>query len=83
MGKSTGFGYKINRERKRVENLVLAFDLSDEILVELQLPDCLVTGPPMQMNTIEFGESLAIYHYDNHIQTRSCSIWVMKEYGVV
>ncbi|CAN4105034.1 unnamed protein product [Withania somnifera] len=81
-GKVHWIGYKINRERNRVENLIVAFDLSDEIFVELQLPDCLVNGPPMQMNTAEFGESLAIYHYDYYTWTPSCSIWVMKEYGV-
>nr|XP_009617142.1 F-box/kelch-repeat protein At3g06240-like [Nicotiana tomentosiformis] len=66
-----------------MKNLILAFDLSDEIFVELQLPECLVIGLPMNLNTAEFGESLAIYHYDKCAWTWICSIWVMKEYGVV
>lgn len=82
-GKVHWTGYKIDVERKRMKNLILAFDLSDEIFVELQLPECLVIGLPMNLNTAEFGESLAIYHYDKCTWTRICSIWVMKEYGVV
>ncbi|MCD7455568.1 hypothetical protein HAX54_028689 [Datura stramonium] len=83
-GKIHWIGYKIDRERKKVKNLILAFDLSDEIFVELQLPDHMVFGPPpIEMNTAEFGESLAIYHYNSHPWTWTCSIWVMKEYGVV
>ncbi|MCD9559864.1 hypothetical protein HAX54_018190 [Datura stramonium] len=82
-GKIHWIGYKIDGERKKVKNVILAFDLSDEIFVELQLPDRMVIGPPIEINITKFGESLAIYHFNGYPWNRTCSIWVMKEYGVV
>ncbi|GFS45486.1 hypothetical protein Acr_00g0096370 [Actinidia rufa] len=38
---------------------------------------------PINMSAAVFGGSLTILQYDSRIWASSCSIWVMKEYGIV
>ncbi|KAJ8527795.1 hypothetical protein K7X08_015246 [Anisodus acutangulus] len=79
-GKVHWAAYKRNRERK-VENLIMVFDLNEEIFQELSLPEILVNELPTNLNAAECRESLAVYQYDTRDWSSRCSIWVMKRYG--
>ncbi|XP_055836299.1 F-box protein CPR1-like [Solanum dulcamara] len=79
-GKVHWTAYKRNGER-RVENLIMAFNLNEEIFQELSLPEILVNEPPMNLNVAQLEELLVVYQYDTRIWSSSCSIWVMKRYG--
>ncbi|KAM3320570.1 hypothetical protein P3S67_007771 [Capsicum chacoense] len=79
-GKVHWTAYKRIGER-RVENLLMIFDLNEEIFQELSLPEDLVEEPPTNLNAAVCGESLVVYHYNTRIRSSSCSIWVMKKYG--
>ncbi|KAL2496733.1 F-box protein-like [Forsythia ovata] len=48
----------------------------------MQLPDDLSNELPVNLNAAVFEESLAIFQFDARVWSKSCSIWVMKEYGV-
>ncbi|KAH7861166.1 hypothetical protein Vadar_022478 [Vaccinium darrowii] len=63
-------------------NLVMSFDMGSEEFGELNLPESLVKLPTEVMSAAIFGGSLTILQYDALRYTRSCSVWVMKEYGI-
>ncbi|KAL2476638.1 F-box/kelch-repeat protein [Abeliophyllum distichum] len=65
-----------------VENLIMVFRMTDEVFEEMQLPDALSNELPINLNAAVFEESLAVFQYDARVWSKSCSIWVMKEYGV-
>ncbi|XP_015165297.1 F-box protein CPR30-like [Solanum tuberosum] len=79
-GKVYWTAYKRNGER-RVENLIMMFDLNEKIFQELSLPEILVNEPPTNLNIAQLGELLVVYQYDTRVWSSSCSIWVMKRYG--
>ncbi|CAL5342846.1 unnamed protein product [Camellia sinensis] len=62
---------------------VLFFDLGNEVFGEIELPLSLVHQFPRNMLTAIVGESLSVLQYDSPIYSKSCTVWVMKEYGVV
>ncbi|KAI7984835.1 F-box/kelch-repeat protein [Camellia lanceoleosa] len=62
--------------------LILSFDLSDEVFQTMLLPDSIV-GPRTQIGISVFGELLSLLCYEHTAGIKSCSIWIMKEYGVV
>lgn len=62
---------------------VLLFDLGNEVFGEIELPLSLVHQFPRNMLTAIVGESLSVLQYDSQIYSKSCTVWVMKEYGVV
>lgn len=62
---------------------VLLFDLGNEVFGEIELPLSLVHQFPGDMLTAIVGESLSVLQYDSQIYSKSCTVWVMKEYGVV
>ncbi|XP_057505528.1 F-box/kelch-repeat protein At3g23880-like [Actinidia eriantha] len=64
-------------------SLIMSFDLGSEEFGELKLPESLVGASPINMSAAVFGGSLTILQYDSQIWASSCSIWVMKEYGIV
>ncbi|KAL6986804.1 hypothetical protein U1Q18_001756 [Sarracenia purpurea var. burkii] len=74
-----------NRDRNRIFRcLVMSFDMGSEVFGELSLPECLGAGvPPMNMSASVFGGSLSILRLDQRIWPHSCSIWIMKDYGIV
>ncbi|KAH0774518.1 hypothetical protein KY290_011655 [Solanum tuberosum] len=79
-GKVYWTAYKRNWER-RVENLIMMFDLNEEIFQELSLPKILVNEPPTNLNVAQLGKFLVVYQYDTRVWSNNCSIWVMKRYG--
>ncbi|KAK9285130.1 hypothetical protein L1049_024315 [Liquidambar formosana] len=68
---------------RQYDNLILSFDMGTEVFGTMKLPPCLVRSFVMDMSIKAFGESLLVVEYDGALFFReSCSIWVMKEYGV-
>ena len=64
--------------------LVSSFDLGDEVFREMSVPNGALTGIDY-FHTSVIGGSLSLLCHDTHKNTvnKFCSIWVMKEYGVV
>ncbi|CAL5406765.1 unnamed protein product [Camellia sinensis] len=62
---------------------VLFFYLGNEVFREIELPLSLVHQFPRNMLTAIVGESLSALQYDSLIYSKSCTLWVMKKYGVV
>ncbi|KAI7979849.1 F-box/kelch-repeat protein [Camellia lanceoleosa] len=50
---------------------------------EIELPVSLVHQFPRNMLTAIVGELLSVLQYDSPIYNKSCTVWVIKEYGVV
>ncbi|KAK6134424.1 hypothetical protein DH2020_031856 [Rehmannia glutinosa] len=63
------------------KNVIIVFDMSNELFDEMPLPDTLANELPYNLNTAVFGQSLAIYQYDARVCSESCSVWVMNKYG--
>ncbi|KDP38921.1 hypothetical protein JCGZ_00678 [Jatropha curcas] len=65
------------------ECVIMVFDLRDEVLREMKLPQCLANSSNLNLNLKVYvcGESsIAVIHQEDE---KNSSIWVMKEYGVV
>ncbi|KAL7161737.1 hypothetical protein ACSBR2_042249 [Camellia fascicularis] len=62
--------------------LILSFDLSDEVFQTMLLPDG-IFGLETMVITSVFGGLLSLLCYEFTPGYNSCSIWIMKEYGVV
>ncbi|KAL5726238.1 hypothetical protein ACHQM5_009294 [Ranunculus cassubicifolius] len=62
-------------------NLIVAFDLKDEVLQEIQPPNVLRRRGPVQDNVV--GELAGLLCVFERKDTNDVHIWVMKEYGVV
>lgn len=61
-------------------NLIVSFDMADEVFKELMLPDILAYGSLTgDMSFAAPGEFLSVIHHTHY----QCCIWVMKEFGVV
>ncbi|KAI8531047.1 hypothetical protein RHMOL_Rhmol11G0107600 [Rhododendron molle] len=60
---------------------ICSFDLGDEMFKTMSLPNGLATK---EMRTIVFRGSLSLLcHDDSALANKFCSVWIMKEYGVV
>ncbi|GMQ11323.1 hypothetical protein CsSME_00053989 [Camellia sinensis var. sinensis] len=68
--------------KKSNDPLILSFDLSDEVFQTMMLPNGKV-GVRTEMSTSVFGGLLSLLCYEYTAVNKSCSIWIMKEYGVV
>ncbi|KAL7160952.1 hypothetical protein ACSBR2_041576 [Camellia fascicularis] len=68
--------------KKTNDKLILSFDLCDEVFQTMLLPDGIV-GPLTDVRTSVVGGLLSLLCYENAPANKSCSIWMMKEYGVV
>ncbi|KAF7127651.1 hypothetical protein RHSIM_Rhsim11G0050800 [Rhododendron simsii] len=69
--------------RNSNERLVLSFDLCDEVFKTIQLPNDLASAK-LDITTSVCGGFLSLLCEDNLDRAnKSCSIWIMKEYGVV
>ncbi|KAF7127837.1 hypothetical protein RHSIM_Rhsim11G0051000 [Rhododendron simsii] len=63
--------------------LVLSFDLCDEVFRMIKMPNDLESAR-FDITTSVFGGFLSLLCEDNVDRaSKSCSIWIMKEYGVV
>ncbi|KAI3457105.1 hypothetical protein Pfo_013768 [Paulownia fortunei] len=56
--------YRSKARQAEVENLIIVFDMSNEVFDELQLPGTLANELPFNLNTAILEQSLAIYQYD-------------------
>ena len=63
-------------------SFVLSFDLGDEVFCVISVPNGKFNAGD-SVHTSVFGGSLSLLCHDTRKHTVSCSIWVMKEYGVV
>ncbi|XP_058196874.1 F-box/kelch-repeat protein At3g23880-like [Rhododendron vialii] len=68
-------------ENNSGEPFILSFDLGDEVFQTILLPKGMVNRAT-DINTSVFGGSLSLLCY-NGFKRSSCSIWIMKDYGVV
>jgi F-box interacting protein len=69
----------------RGNKAVFSFDLRDEVFREMILPDK-IGDRRLETDTCVFcvfRDSLALLCYYEHERKKYCSIWVMKEYGLV
>ncbi|KAL7179487.1 hypothetical protein ACSBR1_042807 [Camellia fascicularis] len=68
--------------KKSNDPLILSFDLCDEVFQTMMLPDGIV-GPRTEVRASVFGGLLSLLCYKDSAVYKSCSIWIMKKYGVV
>ncbi|KAF5934157.1 hypothetical protein HYC85_030328 [Camellia sinensis] len=68
--------------KKSNDPLILSFDLCDEVFQTMMLPDGVV-GPRTEVWASVFGGLLSLLCYEDSAAYKSCSIWIMKKYGVV
>ncbi|KAI7986276.1 F-box/kelch-repeat protein [Camellia lanceoleosa] len=68
--------------KKSDDPLILSFDLCDEVFQTMMLPDGVV-GPRTEVRASVFGGLLSLLCYEDSAAYKSCSIWIMKKYGVV
>ncbi|KAL3502776.1 hypothetical protein ACH5RR_037225 [Cinchona calisaya] len=81
-GKVHWVACKMNMDRENgKENLIMVFDLSDEVFEELLLPNALLDESPINLCTLEYKDSVAVLDYDRRLWSGSCCIWLMKDYG--
>ncbi|KAM7473316.1 hypothetical protein LguiB_020559 [Lonicera macranthoides] len=68
----------------QMRNLILSFDMCDEVFREIKLPECLVAKSLWYMGVVVIQDSLSVVEYDKSLEfLNMLSIWVMKDYGVV
>lgn len=70
-------------QHEGVSNVVLGFDMSDEIFLEIALPSCLANVRPSCMSLMVYKESSISVCQASFLSSVQFHIWVMKEYGVV
>ncbi|KAL7160955.1 hypothetical protein ACSBR2_041579 [Camellia fascicularis] len=68
--------------KKSNDPLILSFDLCDEVFQTMMLPDGVV-APRTEVRASVFGGLLSLLCYEDSAAYKSCSIWIMKKYGVV
>ncbi|CAL5442254.1 unnamed protein product [Camellia sinensis] len=68
--------------KKSNDPLILSFDLCDEVFQTMMLPDGVV-APRTEVRASVFGGLLSLLCYEDSAVYKSCSIWIMKKYGVV
>ena len=72
-----------DEQEERSTAMILSFDLNSEKFKELPLPD--EEGSCFKKGLTSFKEKLALIKFGSGVQPHSmlsCSIWVMREYGV-
>lgn len=66
-------------------NLILAFDMANEVFNELPLPSCLAAKTDLNMTIAVLNGSLSLVPRNNgrvEDESYSDSVWIMKEYGM-
>ena len=68
-----------------VRNMIISFDIKDEVFHEMAVPKCLEGRLELKMKVAVLGGLLALVpcNSDPDISVPCNSVWVMKEYGVV
>ncbi|KAM5575219.1 F-box/kelch-repeat protein [Rosa sericea] len=65
-------------------NVIVAFDMANEVFYEIALPSCLASKRHLNMTVVLLNGSLSLVP-DNEVygdSYYSSSVWIMKEYGV-
>ena len=70
-------------QHEGIHNMVLGFDMSDEIFLEIALPSCLDNVRPSCLSLLVYKESSISVCQASFLSSVQFHIWVMKEYGVV
>ncbi|KAH7833116.1 hypothetical protein Vadar_003262 [Vaccinium darrowii] len=68
--------------RNRIDAVVLSFDLSDDVFKTISLPSDVASASDMK-TAVVWGSLSLICEDTFDRANKSCSIWIMKEYGVV
>ncbi|KAK3021077.1 hypothetical protein RJ639_046098 [Escallonia herrerae] len=76
----SGFVHWVAYSKVCPRNLIVRFDIRNEVFGEMVLPDDLCGELVSNLSVAVRGESLAMLKYNKEIGT--CCVWVMKEYGV-
>ncbi|GMQ11319.1 hypothetical protein CsSME_00053987 [Camellia sinensis var. sinensis] len=63
--------------------LILSFDLSDDVFQTMMLPNGMVGVSTEEMWTSVFGGLLSLLCYEDAAPNQYCSVWIMKEYGLI
>ncbi|OMP04969.1 hypothetical protein COLO4_09165 [Corchorus olitorius] len=79
-----------DRKDGRNRNLILAFDMSEEVFRDIPLPDCWSKNDPVEQKMwshrklLKYGQSIAAVTWEGDDWGRNeiVTLWVMKEYGV-
>ncbi|KAI5660771.1 hypothetical protein M9H77_20094 [Catharanthus roseus] len=64
-------------------SLIIAFSMDNEKFNEIMLPDALANELARNLTIKTYKDSLAVIKYERGLVNSSCTVWVMKEYGVV
>uniref|UniRef100_A0A5B6YYN3 F-box domain-containing protein n=1 Tax=Davidia involucrata TaxID=16924 RepID=A0A5B6YYN3_DAVIN len=67
------------------EDVVMSFDLNDEVFREVMLPDNLLDGVGQIVSLMDFKGSLSLFVFSPEMPSVSkrCYIWLLREYGAV
>ncbi|OMO97198.1 hypothetical protein COLO4_14803 [Corchorus olitorius] len=72
-----------DRKGDRDRNIILAFDVSEEVFREIPLPNCLSNDPMIELlKLLKYGQSIAACNWNGNEGVKQIEVWVMKEYGV-
>ncbi|XP_059452671.1 F-box/kelch-repeat protein At3g23880-like [Corylus avellana] len=63
-------------------NVIVAFDMGDEVFREIEVPNCFVGKLYLNMTVAVRDGLLCLVPFNEHEQEQSFSIWIMKEYGI-
>jgi F-box interacting protein len=63
-------------------NVIVAFDMGDEVFREIAVPNCFVRKLYLNMTVAVRDGLLCLVPFNEREQGKSFSIWVMKEYGI-
>jgi len=70
-------------ERDEPRHATVAFNLGNEVFVQMTVPDCLVWDDFIDISLTVFDGMLSLVPCKKWLwEETSCSVWVMKEYGV-
>ncbi|XP_059450990.1 F-box/kelch-repeat protein At3g23880-like [Corylus avellana] len=63
-------------------NVIVAFDMGDEVFREIAMPNCFVGKFYLNMTVAVRDGLLCLVPFNQQEQEQSVSLWIMKEYGI-
>jgi F-box interacting protein len=69
-------------EEGTFRNVIVAFDMVDEVFHEIPVPDCFVGKLYLNMTVAVLDGLLCLVPFNERMEEQSFSIWIMKEYGI-
>ncbi|XP_059450215.1 F-box/kelch-repeat protein At3g23880-like [Corylus avellana] len=70
------------RDEGTFRNVIVAFDMGDEVFREIAVPNCFVGKLYLSMSVTVRDGLLCLVPFNERETEQSFSIWIMKEYGV-